>query len=120
MKEGFKRKVIVFGSYFWEFYYDLNEKTQNKVDWVLSLVQTLEIIPEKFFKSIEGENNLYEIRVKSGRNLYRIFCFFDKGKLVVVLNAFQKKTKKTPKNKIDKAKKIKERYYYEKQNKQYN
>jgi phage-related protein len=117
MKTEFRRKVIVYGADFWEFYNTLNEKVQKKVDWVIGLVQTLAVIPEKFFKHIEGEDGLYEIRVKSGSNIYRIFCFFDEGKLVVLLNVFQKKDRKTSKNKIEKAKKLKERYYYEKQKK---
>jgi len=59
---------------------------------------------------------LYELRVEVGTNIYRILTFFDKGNLVVLGNAFQKKTQKTPKNEIEKALKIREEYYYEKNN----
>ncbi|HAH55649.1 MAG TPA: hypothetical protein DCM02_10340 [Flavobacterium sp.] len=51
-----------------------------------------------------------EIRVKQGSDIFRIFCFFDKGKLIVLANGFQKKTQKTPKKEIDKALKIKQEY----------
>ncbi len=70
------------------------------------------MIPEKYFKHIVG-TDLYEIRVSSGNNIFRIFCFFDKGKLVIVLNGFQKKARKTPKKEIEKALKLQKAYYDE-------
>ena len=63
---------------------------------------------------MEGTAGLYEIRVQTGCNIYRIFCFFDEGKLIVLANAFQKKTPKTPKSEIEKALKIKTEYETEK------
>ncbi|MEO6981220.1 MAG: type II toxin-antitoxin system RelE/ParE family toxin [Mucilaginibacter sp.] len=67
-------------------------------------------VPEKYFKHLEGTKGLYEIRVEVGNNIYRIFSFFDKGNLVVLGNAFQKKTQKTPRQEIEKALKIMEEY----------
>lgn len=64
----------------------------------------------KYFKHIQGTKGLYEIRIEVGNNIYRIFSFFDKGNLVVLGNAFQKKTQKTPKKEIEKALKIMEEY----------
>ena len=58
----------------------------------------------------ENTESLYEIRVQQGSDIFRIFCFFDKGQLVVLANGFQKKTQKTPINEIEKALKIKEDY----------
>lgn len=103
MNEELNRKVIVYGTEFWDFYNSQKKKVQDKIDWVIGLVRTLKVIPEKFFKHIEGEEGLYEIRVKAGSNIYRIFCFFDKGNLVILINGFQKKTGKTPKNEIERA-----------------
>jgi len=57
-----------------------------------------------------GTDGLYEIRVQSGSDIFRIFCFFDKTKLVVLANGFQKKTQKTPIFEIKKALKIKNEY----------
>jgi len=54
------------------------------------------------------------IRVQQGRDIFRIFCFFDKGQLIVLTNGFHKKTQKTPKQEIRKALKIKEEYEKEK------
>jgi phage-related protein len=68
---------------------------------------------ENYLKHIESNKGLYEIRVKSGREIFRIFCFFDKGKLIIITSGFQKKTQKTPKNEILKALKIMEEYQNE-------
>jgi len=64
---------------------------------------------------MEGTDKLFEIRVQSGNDIFRIFCFFDEGNLVVLANGFQKKTQKTPKREIEKAIKIKNEYYDSKQ-----
>ena len=78
-------------------------------------------IPTKFFKSIEGVKGLFEIRVEYESNIYRIFCCFDKGNLVVLFNGFQKKTQKTPTKELNKAEKIMEEYFNEqKENKNGN
>ncbi|CAN5527169.1 hypothetical protein BH10BAC1_BH10BAC1_19530 [soil metagenome] len=63
---------------------------------------------------MEGTKGLYEVRVEVGSNIYRIFAFFDKGNLVVLGNAFQKKTQKAPKIEIEKALLIMEEYHNEK------
>jgi phage-related protein len=73
-------------------------------------------IPIKFFRHISGTDGLYEIRVEFESNIYRVFCCFDKGNLVVLFNGFQKKSQKTPKSEIDKALKIKEEYFKGKSN----
>lgn len=57
-----------------------------------------------------GTDGLYEIRIKSGTDIYRIFCFFDQGKLIILVNGFQKKTQKTPTKEIKTALKIKDDY----------
>ena len=63
---------------------------------------------------MEGTDGIYEIRVEAGSNIYRAFAFFDEGNLVILANAFQKKSRKTPKNELDLAKKIKKEYGNEK------
>ena len=75
---------------------------------------TLEKIPVSYFKSIEGVQGLYEIRIEESSNIYRIFCCMDEGNLVILFNAFQKKTQKTPKSEIEKAKRIMKEYYEQK------
>jgi phage-related protein len=95
---------------FLNFYEELPDNVQVKIEWTLNLIQVTRQVPEKYFKHLEGTKGLYEIRVEVGSNVYRIFCFFDKGNLVILGNAFQKKTQKTPKQELEKALKIMEEY----------
>lgn len=105
------RKIIFYEDYFFEFYNTQNEKVQSKIDEVLFMITILERIPKKFFDHITVTNGLYEIRIELGGNIFRVFCCFDEGKLIVLFNGFQKKTQKTPKGEIEKAKKLKEEYF---------
>lgn len=116
MNEKFQRQIVVYGDEFWFFYKRQSRSVQDKIDWTIGLVKTLKIIPEKFFKHLEGSDGIFEIRVKVGSNIYRIFCFFDKGNLVILMNGFQKKTDKTPKNEIEKVERLKQLYYEEQEN----
>ena len=74
---------------------------------------TVEIIPKKFFKHIE--DGIYEIRIKSGSDIYRLFSFFDEGKLVILLHGFTKKSQKLPRKEIDKAIRLRRAYYESKE-----
>lgn len=109
-----KRELLFFKDYFSEFYDSQTWKVQKKILWTLEIVETLDRIPEIYFKHLENTDGLYEIRVQVGSNIYRIFCFFDKNDLVVVGHGFQKKTQKTPYTELDRAEKIKKQYYEEK------
>jgi phage-related protein len=106
-----ERQIIFYKHYFQEFYIDANDKIKEKIGYVFRLIKTVEKVPEKFLKHLEGTDGLYEIRVEVGNNIYRIFCCFDKGNLVVLFNAFQKKSQKTPAQEIELAKKLKIEYF---------
>lgn len=105
-----ERQVIAYKNYFLDFYKDLDDNVQAKIEWTLNLIRVTNKVPEKFFSHMTGTKGLYEVRVEVGSNIYRIFSFFDKGNLVVLGNGFKKKTQKTPKQEIDKALKIMEEY----------
>jgi phage-related protein len=104
------RTIFFYKGYFDDFYQKQRAKVKNKILWILRIIETLPIVPELYLKHIEGTDDLYEIRIQQGSDIFRIFCFFDHGQLVVLVNGFQKKTKKTPKNEIEKALKIKREY----------
>ncbi|MEI6822826.1 MAG: type II toxin-antitoxin system RelE/ParE family toxin [Bacteroidota bacterium] len=108
------RQVIAYKNYFLDFYERQPDKVQTKIEWTLNLLRVLRHLPLKYFKHLKGTKGLYEIRVESEGNIYRIFSFFDKDNLVVLGNAFHKKTQKTPKNELERAIKIMEEYYNEK------
>lgn len=75
------------------------------------LIEEVQQIPEKYLKHIERTDGLYEIRIQLANDIFRIFCFLDEGKIVVLANGFQKKTQKTPKQEIFIALKIMQEYY---------
>ncbi len=106
-----KRRITFYGDHFTEFYSKQSLKVQKKIEYVFNLVKQVERVPEKFFKHLTGTNGLYEIRVEYESNIFRIFCCLDEGKLVVLLNGFQKKSQQTPANELEKAKKLKEEYF---------
>ena len=105
------RDIIFYENHFIEFYQVQNEKVKEKIKYVIELIKQVEKVPEKFLKHLTGTDGLYEIRIEYQSNIYRIFCCFDKGKLVVLFNAFQKKTQKTPTNEIEKALKLMNEYF---------
>ena len=57
---------------------------------MLELIKQVDRVPEKFLAPITGYDGLFEIRIEYQSNIYRIFCCFDKGQLVILLYGFQK------------------------------
>lgn len=108
-----KRKIRTYGGYFEAFMETLKEKEQEKIQYGLLLLKSQDRLPKKFVKLVR--DGIYELRTEYGGNIYRVFFIFDEGEIVVLLNGFQKKTQKTPQNEIEKAIKIKEAYYADKQ-----
>ena len=110
-----KIRITIFcKDYFDEFFIKQRDKVKDKIIWTLELIQELERVPETYLKHIENTDGLYEIRIQQGSDIFRIFCFFDQGQLIILANGFQKKTQKTPKKEIEKAIKIKYEYESEK------
>ena len=110
-----KREIRFFKHYFNEFYVAQSEKVRRKIAQTLVWLQTLDRLPSSILKSIEGIKGLFEIRVEFGGDIFRIFCCFDEGSLVILFNGFQKKTQKTPPNEIEKADKLMKEYFENKQ-----
>jgi phage-related protein len=79
-----------------DFLDSLSSKQARKVAWVLRLVEELEIVPKQYFKKMVNTEDLWEVRVRTGSNIFRLLGFFDGAKIVVLSHAFQKKTQKTP------------------------
>lgn len=117
MKSSFCRHIYYYRNYYLDFFNKQSPNVQKKLNWTLQLVASLEQIPIKYFKHLEGTKGLYEIRTEIGSDIFRILCFFDEGKLIILLNAFQKKSQKTPVNEIERAERLKKQYYDEKKGK---
>ena len=109
------RTIIFYKDYFEKFFVKQRQKVRDKIIWTFDLIENLPRVPELYLKHIENTDGLYEIRVQTGSDIYRIFCFFDKGQLAVIANGFQKKSQKTPKQEIEMALKIKGEYENEKE-----
>ena len=111
------RQVIAYQNHFEDFLKKQPIIVQNKIYKIIEAIETLERVPSNYLKAIVGTNGLYEARIKLGSNIWRVFCFFDKGRLVVLFNGFTKKSQKTPKKEIERALKLMESYYTEKNKK---
>ena len=107
------RKIRTYGGYFEKFMQSLSDKVQEKIQYNLLMLKTVERLSEKVVKHLE--DGIYELRTRYDGNTYRVFFIFDEGNIVVLFNGFQKKSQKTPKKELEQAKKIKEAYYGDKQ-----
>ena len=94
----------------------LSKEVLRKIYQIFIYIMTLEQVPTKYLKAITNVKGLFEIRIEEGGNIYRIFCCMDEGNLVVLFNGFQKKTQKTPVGEIEKAQRIMEEYFAQKDN----
>jgi len=117
MKEKNVRNIFYYKDYYMDFFNTLDYEVRQKFNWTLKLISNVDRVPVKYFKHIEDSIGLFEIRVEFGSNIYRVFSFFDKGQLVILINEFQKKSQKTPKKEIEKAEKLKKQYFDEKDSK---
>ncbi|MGM0579587.1 MAG: type II toxin-antitoxin system RelE/ParE family toxin [Bacteroidota bacterium] len=111
------REVIAYQDHFENFLKKQTKKVQDKIYKVIEAIEILERVPETYLKPIKTKKGLYEARIQLGSNIWRVFCFFDKGQLVILLNGFQKKSQKTPQKEIEKASKLMDAYFEEKENK---
>jgi phage-related protein len=104
------RQVLFYKQYFEVFYLAQNKKVQDKIIWTIKVIESQNQIAEKYLKHVTGTRGIYELRILVGSEIFRILCFFDEGKLVILMNGFQKKSQKIPKKEIDKAIAIKQAY----------
>ncbi|MCC7308110.1 MAG: type II toxin-antitoxin system RelE/ParE family toxin [Acidobacteria bacterium] len=108
------RTVEAYKNYFADFLAGLKRPVKDKIYWTIRLIETIPGVSEKYLKKLAGTEGLFEIRIEFGGDIFRIFCFFDDGKLIILLNGIAKKTLKTPKREIERALRLREQYYEEK------
>ena len=94
-----------------EFLDSLPGKQTKKITWVLQVIEELPIIPANYLKKLVNTDEIWEIRISSGNDIFRLLCFFDGQQLIVIDHAFQKKTQKTPKQDIKIAEERKKDYF---------
>ena len=88
------REIYYFKDYYLDFFNSLSKDVKLKFNWTLQLIATVNRVPKKYLDHITNTSGLYEVRGEVSSNIYRVFCCFDKGNLVVLMNGFQKKTQK--------------------------
>ena len=109
------REVVTYKDYFDDFFKKQSRKVQDKIIKILDILETVERVPITYLKYIEGSNGLFEVRVQLGSDIFRIFCCVDGNRLGVLFSGFQKKTQKTPTKEIERALRIMDEYYNEKE-----
>ncbi len=110
-----KREIVSYNDYFEDFFVKQTEKVRNKILKIFEIIETIDRIPETYLKHLQ--DGLFEIRVKLGSDIFRVFCFFDSGRLVILLSGFQKKSQKIPQKELKKALNLMTEYYNEKEEK---
>jgi phage-related protein len=95
------RKIVFFKSYFQDFFDKQSKKVKAKIVWTFDLIEDLQRVPEIYLKHLENTDGLYEIRIQQSSDIFRIFCFFDQGQLVVLANGFKRKLKRHRKKKLN-------------------
>jgi putative component of toxin-antitoxin plasmid stabilization module len=102
MSELKLRTVTLYKNYFTDFFDKQKQKVKDKILWTFRIIETQQHIPTDYFEHMTGTDGLYEIRVKQGSDIFRIFCFFDEGKLIVLANGFQNRPKRHRNQKLKK------------------
>jgi phage-related protein len=85
-----------------EFLDSLPGKAAQKVAWVLSLLENLQMVPSSYFKKLVGTEEKWECRIQFASNAYRLFCFFVDDS-VVLTHGFLKKSQKAPVHEIERG-----------------
>jgi len=88
----------------------LSDKQVAKITWVLKLLREITPAPTNYFKKLINTNDIWEIRVHVGREIFRLLGFFDEQDFIILTNSFQKKTQKTPLKEIKLAERRKKEY----------
>lgn len=94
-----------------EFLESLTAKQAKKVAWTLRIVRDTERVSSKYFEKLVNTDDILEVRVQSGNNIFRILGFYDGSNCIVLTNAFAKKAQKTPIQEKKLAEQRKKEYY---------
>ena len=93
----------------------LTGKQAQKVLWVLQLIEELESVPRQYFKKLADSEEIWEVRIQFGNDIFRLLRSFEKGNLLILTNGFAKKTQKTPPQEVELAIRRKEDYFARKE-----
>jgi phage-related protein len=94
-----------------DFFETISDKQFEKVAWVLRLVKEFERVPKEYYKKLKSSDDIWEVRIQFGNNIFRVLGFFNGNKLVILTNGFAKKSQKVPKQEIELAEQRKRDYF---------
>ena len=94
-----------------EFLDSLDGKQAKKVAWVLQLIEEMEVVPKQYFKKLESTDDIWEVRIQSGNNTFRLLGFWDTSKFIILCHAFAKKSQAVPEKEIRVAEERKKDYF---------
>lgn len=100
-----------------DFLDSLSGKQAQKMVWVLRLIEELEVVPSQYLKKLVNTDDIWEVRVQFGGNIFRLLGFFDGTTLLILTNGFAKKSQKTPRQEIEVATQRKNDYLLRKRKK---
>jgi len=101
MNEKFIRDIYYYKNFYLDFFETLKPDVKRKFNWSLKLIATIERVPVKYFNHMEDTTGLFGIRVEVGSDIYRVFSFFDTGRLIILLNGFKRNPRKHLKVKLN-------------------
>jgi phage-related protein len=107
--------TILLQNYYLDFFKTLNPEVRKKFNWTLQLISEFDRVPKKYFSHITESLDYLKSELKLDPIFIGYFSFFDEGNLIILVNGFQKKTQKTPKNEIQLAEELKKQYFDEKE-----
>ena len=100
-----------------EFILSLDKKMRTKMLRIIEMLQNNGYeLREPYSKSVS--EGILELRAKVGSDISRVMYFFVIGKKTVLTNGFIKKTQKTPKEEIERAKRYRADFLSRKENRQ--
>jgi putative addiction module killer protein len=103
------RKIEYYKNYYHDFIASVPDHVRRRIENSLHTLCRQEWVSTNLIKHIR--DGLYELRVSSCGNEYRVFFIFEANRIIVLFHGFQKKKQKTPKQEIDKALSLKKEYY---------
>ena len=93
---------------------NMDVKMRTKAAGLLQILQEKgNLLREPYSKHLE--DGIFELRIQAGTNISRILYFFYYEGRIILTNGFVKKTNKTPRIEIEKAKEYR-KYYLERMN----
>ena len=117
------REVISYKNYFKDYLSSVPEEVQAKLFFVIAVLENQKQVSTNYVKHITGSEGIYEIRVSSKGNQYRVLFFLEAsslvegGELIILGNGFLKKSDKDTQKAVRLAEKIKLEYFEERDRK---